>query len=140
MTITREYIAGILCAMQITGDDETSAEIEQFIVQLEAEIEALGGKNNMFHNALSDIADTSPNWMQKNAVEDSERRMRQIAQDALLAEGGENAPVYVTQLETELAEYKKHFEPQMIQIRLRRQATARQEKTYKVAGGDDETE
>ena len=34
--ITREYIAGILCAMQVAGDDEASAAIEKFIVQLEA--------------------------------------------------------------------------------------------------------
>lgn len=54
--------------MQITGDDEASAEIEQFIVQLEKE----------------------------------------------------------------LADYKKHFEPQMIQIRLRDQAEGEQRKTYSV--------
>ena len=35
--VTREYIAGILCAMQVAGDDEASAAIEKFIVQLEAE-------------------------------------------------------------------------------------------------------
>ena len=39
--ITREYIAGILCAMQVAGDDEASAAIEHFIVQLEEENEAL---------------------------------------------------------------------------------------------------
>lgn len=33
--------------------------------------------------ALEKIADTSPNWMQKDAVADSERRMRQIAQEAI---------------------------------------------------------
>ena len=42
--ITREYIAGILCAMQVIGDDEASAAIEQFIVQLEEENEALRKK------------------------------------------------------------------------------------------------
>jgi len=36
--ITREYIAGILCAMQVAGDDEASAAIEKFIVQLEADV------------------------------------------------------------------------------------------------------
>ena len=36
--VTREYIAGILCAMQIVGDDEASAAIEKFIVQLEDEL------------------------------------------------------------------------------------------------------
>ena len=35
--ITREYVAGILCAMQVAGDDEASAAIEKFIVQLEAD-------------------------------------------------------------------------------------------------------
>jgi len=39
--ITREYIAGILCAMQVAGDDEASAAIEHFIVQLEEENEEL---------------------------------------------------------------------------------------------------
>ena len=40
----------------------------------------------------------------------------------------------VVKLEDELADYKKHFEPQMIQLRLHRQAVAHQEKTYRVAG------
>jgi hypothetical protein len=54
------------------------------VTQLGAESETLKTKNKTFHNALSDIADTSPCWMQKDAVADSERRMRKIAQDALL--------------------------------------------------------
>ena len=33
--------------------------------------------------ALEKIADTSPNWMRKDAVADSERRMRQIATEAI---------------------------------------------------------
>lgn len=42
-------------------------------------------------------------------------------------------------LETELADYKKHFEPHMIQIRLSQSDTvAHQRKTYRVAGEDDE--
>ena len=35
--ISREHVAGVLCAMQIAGDDEASKVIEQFIVQLETE-------------------------------------------------------------------------------------------------------
>lgn len=35
MTVSREYIAGLLCAMQVAGDEEASAAIEKFIVQLE---------------------------------------------------------------------------------------------------------
>ena len=39
--ITREHVAGILCGMQVSGDDEASAVIEKFIVQLETENAAL---------------------------------------------------------------------------------------------------
>jgi len=38
----------------------------------------------------------------------------------------------VAKREDELADYKKHFEPQMIQIRLHSDAVAHQEKTYRV--------
>jgi len=44
---------------------------------------------------------------------------------------------YIAKLEEELADYKKHFEPQMIQIRMQSDAVAHQEKTYKVRGQDD---
>ena len=37
-------------------------------------------------------------------------------------------------LEEELAEYKEHFEPQMIDIRLHDKAVAEQRKTYKTQG------
>lgn len=49
-----------------------------------------------------------------------------IPRDTLLGWKNEAA-----QLKTELADYKKHFEPQMIQIRLReRGAEGEQRKTY----------
>ena len=41
-------------------------------------------EKHQYFLALRDIADTSPNWMQKDAVGDSEKRMRKIAVDALL--------------------------------------------------------
>ena len=40
-------------------------------------------ENERLREALVAIADTSPNWMQKDAVADSEKRMRQMAEDAL---------------------------------------------------------
>lgn len=43
----------------------------------------------------------------------------------------------LNQLEAELADYKKRFEPQMIQIRMQSDAVAHQEKTYRVRGQDD---
>lgn len=48
--------------------------------------------------------------------------------------------VKIEELEDELGDYKKHFEPQMIQLRLHSDAVAQQRKTYKVRGVDDETE
>ena len=65
--------------------DETFGTLAIQLTQLEA-------KNNEYHVALQNIADTSPNWMQKDAVEDSERRMRKLAQDALLTTGMEMKP------------------------------------------------
>lgn len=49
-----------------------------------------------------------------------------IPRDTLLGWKNEAA-----QLKTELADYKKHFEPQMIQIRLHSDAVAHQEKAYR---------
>ena len=57
--ITREYIAGILCAMQVAGDDEASAVIEKFIVQLEEENSALKRENEAFGDFANTIAYTS---------------------------------------------------------------------------------
>ena len=42
----------------------------------------------------------------------------------------------IIKFKTELADYKKHFEPQMIQIRLLGQAEGEQSKTYKVMGDE----
>ena len=57
--ITREYIAGILCAMQVAGDDEASAAIEKFIVQLEEDNAALKRENEAFGDFANTIAYTS---------------------------------------------------------------------------------
>ena len=43
----------------------------------------LDRKNKILLQAVEDISSTSPNWMEKDAVASSERRMRQIARDAI---------------------------------------------------------
>ena len=53
--ITREYIAGILCAMQVAGDDEASAAIEKFIVQLEEENAALKEETERLRDGMRDV-------------------------------------------------------------------------------------
>jgi len=62
--VTREYIAGILCAMQVAGDDEASAAIEEFIVQLETEIARLKRPCSGCGATLTDCYD----WRRKGKV------------------------------------------------------------------------
>lgn len=57
------------------GAGDSTILLRERIAQLET-------KNGALMDALRNIAYTPTNWMSKNAVEDSERRMRQIAFDA----------------------------------------------------------
>ena len=61
------------CGANILADEFEGSE---YIAQLET-------INAELLEALEKIADTSPNWMRKDAVADSERRMRQIAIEAI---------------------------------------------------------
>ena len=70
--ITREYIAGILCAMQVVGDDEASAAIEHFIVQLEVKNAALKRENGR----LAEYRDSIEGWMWKYHGTDRTSRCR----------------------------------------------------------------
>ena len=68
--ITREYIAGILCAMQVTGDDEASAAIEKFIVKLEAEnAELLGALEEIQEAFKCPYGNVNLRWIEGNVAE-----------------------------------------------------------------------
>ena len=68
--ITREYIARILCAMQVKGGDEASAAIERFIAQLEAKnaelLEALEEIQEAFKCPYGNV---NPRWIESHVAE-----------------------------------------------------------------------
>ena len=102
-------------------------------------------KDNRIERLL-EIKETYLNTIDRLAREKEQLEARnKTLEDTILAWENDSAVLpedksiteYVTHLETELVDYKEHFEPQMIQLRLSREAEVEQRKTYKVRGEQD---
>jgi chromosome segregation ATPase len=70
---------------RVTAMEADRDRLQAAVDRLNTYVDELESERDRYREALEQIVDTSPNWMQADAVADSERRMRDIARAALAA-------------------------------------------------------